>query len=468
MNPVRPLCLAAACAGLTWLAPQGAHAQTELEPAELEARDSERPAGFSFGSYGRVVAGSDLDGGRGQRHQVVNHGPRLIEDPYLELDFGYLLRSDSGAEFRALTTVALTDALFHYDGDFDGSIAIRNAYVEASHFGVDGLSVWAGSRMYRGDDIYLLDFWPLDDLNTVGLGASYRNGDTTIAAHGGVNQLANDFQYQEVDVAAPVFGTESVILLDRIRALASLRVEQIFFDVTERTSMKAVLYADYQSLGEGEFDDANDVRIELPSDRGYSIGGQFGAWGFTDNGFVNLFIRHAGGLAAYDELAVPYGFDTDRTVTSATNTRVGTSFNAETRLFGVTGGAYVEWFKDADANTYDTDDRVDGVIAVRPTLFVTRHFHQAFEVSYQRRIPNGLSARTDTFLEPAMWQFGVMPSLSLDRGSFSRPQLRAMYVASLLNDGALDAYPDEDPRAGRDVQHFLGLGVEWWFNSSYR
>lgn len=468
MISVRPLCLAIGCASLLLMQAPAASAQDDLAPDALAELEAERPSGFSFGSYGRVVAGSDLNGGRGQRHQVVDHGPRLIEDPYLELDFGYLLRADDGAEFRALTTVALTDALFHYDGDFDGSIAIRNAYVEASRFGVDGLSVWAGSRMYRGDDIYLLDFWPLDDLNTVGLGVSYRVGDTTIAAHGGVNQLANDFQYQEVDVAAPVFGTESVILLDRVRALGSLRLEQLFFDVTERTSMKAVAYADVQTLGSGAFEDDNDVRIELPADMGYTLGAQFGAWGFTDNGFINLFIRYSRGLAAYDELAVPYGFDTDRTVTSAWMTRLGTSFNAETRLLGVTGGAYVEWFRDADSNIYDADDRVDGVFALRPTLFVTRHFHQAFEVSYQRRIPNGLSARTDTFLEPAMWQFGVMPTLTLDRGSFSRPQLRAMYVASLLNDGALDAYADDDPRAGQSVQHFLGLGVEWWFNSSYR
>ena len=37
------------------------------------------------------------------------------------------------------------------------------------HYTADGrclMGIWAGSRMYRGDDIYLLDFWPLDNLNT--------------------------------------------------------------------------------------------------------------------------------------------------------------------------------------------------------------------------------------------------------------------------------------------------------------
>jgi hypothetical protein len=183
---------------------------------------------------------------------------------------------------------------------------------------------------------------------------------------------------------------------------------------------------------------------------------------------VNLFVRFSRGLAAYDELAVPHGFDRNRSVDSAWMTRVGTSFNVEHSRFAVTGGAYLEWFRDADDNTFDPDDRVDGVFALRPTVYLTRHLHQAFEASYQRRIPNGINPHTDTFLEPAMWQLGVIPTVSLDRGAFARPQIRAMYVVSLLNEGVLAEYPEDDPRHGRDVQHFLGVGVEWWFNSSYR
>ncbi len=191
---------------------------------------------FSFGSYGRVVGASDLRGGRGKETRVVAHGPRLEESPYLELDFRARYAPADGPDFDTTITLALTDALFHYDGDFDGAIALRNAFVDAGSFGVEGLSLWAGSRMYRGDDIYLLDFWPLDDLNTVGGGLRYQVGDFVLSAHGGVNQLEDAFQYQEIEVAGPGFDTEQLILMDRVRSLASLKLEQFFFDITDQVT----------------------------------------------------------------------------------------------------------------------------------------------------------------------------------------------------------------------------------------
>ena len=72
-----------------------------------------------------------------------------------------------------VATLALGHPIFHYDGDFDARLAVRNLYLEERDLGLEGLSLWMGSRMLRGDDIYLLDFWPLDNLNTVGGGVRY-------------------------------------------------------------------------------------------------------------------------------------------------------------------------------------------------------------------------------------------------------------------------------------------------------
>lgn len=447
----------------------GAAAAPPASAQEASVAEQAGPTGawdFTFGSYGRVVGASNLRGGTGKQLNVVGHGPRIEEAPYLELDLasGY---DGGGADFDVVVTMAVTDALFHLDGDFDGAIALRNAFVRAGGFGVEGLTLWAGSRMYRGDDVYLLDFWPLDDLNTVGGGARYDLAatETTIAVHAGVNQLRDEFQYQEITVAGPSFETEQLILMDRARTLASVRVEQRMLELVGDLSAKAVLWFDHQSIGEGTYENDDDVRIDLPADRGFTVGGQLGAWGFAPGAFVNVFVRHSRGLAAYDELAIPHGLDTDRTATDARLTRLALSTAYESRWFGATLGAYVDWFADADGARYDPDDYLEGAIAVRPIVFVTDHFHQAFEASYQRRVPEGLSARTDTYLEPAMWKLGVMPTLSLDRGVFSRPQLRAIYSASFLNDGARNQWPEGDVRHDESVHHFLGVGVEWWFHS---
>lgn len=438
-----------------------------VEAAEVEPAAGGTPWSFTFGSYGRVIGAANLRGGNGKQLNIVNFGPRLEESPYIELDFmtGY---DDGEIALDTVMTLALTDALFHFDGDFDGVLALRNAYVNARDFGVDGLSVWAGSRMYRGDDIYLLDFWPMDELNTVGGGVRYdiAQTQTTIALHGGVNQLRNEYQYQEETVAGPSFETEQLIRMDRVRAIGSLRLEQRYLEIADLFSAKLVLWAEYQGLGAGEFENVDDVLIQLPADRGYTLGAQLGAWGFGDNAFANLFFRHSRGLAAYDELAVPEGLDIDRSANDASLTRLALSANYETEWFGATVGGYVQWFQDADGNSNDPDDYLEGVFAIRPVIFVTDHFHQAFEYSYQRRIPEGLSARTDTYLEPAISKIAVMPTLSLDRAVYARPQIRLIYSVSLLNEGARDQWPLGDVRHDESVQHYLGIGAEWWFNSS--
>jgi len=422
---------------------------------------------FRFGSYGRIVGATDLQGGSGRQVNVVSHGPRLEEEPYLELDFGTTYRLDAFTMDTVLT-LAMTDALFHLDGDFDGTVALRNAYVRAGGFGVDGLSLWAGSRMLRGDDVYLLDFWPMDNLNTVGGGARYDIDatNTSISAHGGMAQLRDRFQFQEIEVAGPSFETEQFLLLDRSRAVGTLRLEQRFPDLLGALSAKVVLYGEAQSLPSGEFENDDQVRLPLPAERGYALGAQLGAWGWAENGFANLFFRYATGLAAYGELAVPRGLADDRSAGHARLVRIAASANHETRWFGATAGGYVQWFDDADDNRFDPDDYTEGVFSVRPVVFITDHFHQAVEASYQRRLPGGLSARTDTYLEPAMWKFAVMPTLSAGRAVYSRPQLRLIYSASLLNAGARDQWPEGDRRHERATQHFLGVGAEWWFNSS--
>ncbi|WP_438016291.1 carbohydrate porin [Sorangium sp. So ce315] len=149
-----------------------------------------RQDGFSFGSYGRVVAASDLRGRPGRDADIVAHGSRLDESSYVELT---LRRDDhwqkTGASTGVVTTLALAHPIFHHDGVFDASIALRNLYLEVSDLGAKGLSLWAGSRMYRGDDIYLLDWWPLDNLSTLGSGVKTTFDERTSAViHAGLSR----------------------------------------------------------------------------------------------------------------------------------------------------------------------------------------------------------------------------------------------------------------------------------------
>ena len=51
-------------------------------------------------------------------------------------------------------------------------------------------------------------------------------------------------------------------------------------------------------------------------------------------------------------------------------------------------------------------------------------------------------------------------------GAYARPELRLVYRAAHLNQGALDLYAPDDPRRAHPWVHYLGVQAEWWFNSS--
>lgn len=136
-----------------------------------EGKESEK-RGFVFGSYGRVQPATDLRGGMAKWANIVGHGSRLEQESYAELDFVYLFKrpDKDGPLFDFVSTIAFSESLFHNSGKWIALNTVRNLFVRAENLGWKPLGMWIGSRMYRGDDIYLLDFWPLDDANLYGGG----------------------------------------------------------------------------------------------------------------------------------------------------------------------------------------------------------------------------------------------------------------------------------------------------------
>ncbi len=432
---------------------------------------------FHLGSYGRISADWDLRGGSGDPANVVAHGSRLEQVPYAEVDLSWS-RSASpepqrpGPRMKAVFTLGFNETLFHFSGDWASGIAIRNLYAEAEGFFDGRLRVWAGSRMLRGDDIYLLDYWPLDNLNTVGGGAGLTVQGFDFAAHVGVNRLADDWQIQEITVVEEgETGTQEVVVLDRQRTVVSLQARyQRLPGEGRKVGWKAKIYGEAHGIPEGEYTDPASGREEfLPQDSGFALGAQGGVWGFGKNGFINVFGRFSRGLAAYGDLAIPYGLDTDKTASRAVEAVGGFSGNLEVGHFGLLLGGYLRFFRDADPNVYDLDDRFEWILALRPHLFVGRYYRQAFEVSLQQLIPHGLDPETDLQEPQTVVKLSALPSLALSPESLSRPEFRLVYTASFLNGGALLQYDDSDPRRAQSVQHYLGIGVEWWMGeSSYR
>src|ERR1019366_6148149 len=136
--------------------------------------------------------------------------------------------------------------------------------------------------------------------------------------------------------------------------------------------------------------------------------------------------------------------------------------------FGLLGGAYLRFFRDGDPSLTSTQKYDEGTLVLRPQVFLGEHWGVAGEASFQaRRYAFPDPENTSSPLTASLWRFGLMPYFSpAGRGSFVRPQFRVVYVATVRNRGAQELYAPQDVFYQRDVEHFLGLNVEWWFNSS--
>ncbi len=444
-----------------------------VEPVDAAMSAIDVDTGFRFGSYGRILAGTDLRGGRPEPIAVVARGPRVVEKSYLELDFAYGLRAKTGALLRTVVTLAFGDRLFHETGEFDAQPALRNFYAEATFDSATRL--WVGSRMYRGDDIYLFDYWPLDDQNTIGAGGSTRQGAVEVAAHAGVNRLSDAFQFQDKAVADPELGATTVVQLDRQRMVGSASATY-YVDAGSDLDAKVKLHAELQGLPSGTRlrDDATPEA--LPRDWGTTIGAQLGVWGLApaERGYrrhANLFARWSKGLAAFDELAPPFGFDTElRTYPRASEIVLGLGANWDDAWGHVLFGGYARRFVDADPNVRDRDDGWEYAVDVRPMAHVHKGLFAGIDVAYQARFPRGLMPSTQLAADPGVVSVAPMLAYSpMGTSAYDRPQLRLVYRVAKLSDGALALYAEDDPRRAHPTVHYLGAQAEWWFNSnSYR
>ncbi|MBS2013291.1 MAG: carbohydrate porin [Deltaproteobacteria bacterium] len=431
---------------------------------------------FEFGSYGRVWAATDLRGGLGRGTNVVAFGPRIVDEgSYAELE---LRREDKWSENvkgRVVATLALFPPFFHFTGNIQNNIGVRNLYAQGTYHDV---TMWAGSRMYRGDDIYLLNWWPLDNQNTVGGGIGapiYKSEgpgtkyETILQFHMGQQRLDNAYQVQQIPVVAPFgFGTVDVTKLDRPRTIETVKLTQFIRPGGGPAGFKAILYGELHQISAGTFQDPlTKLDRGLPQDSGFMLGSQLTYFTGVRDTYASLVMRHARGIAAYDPLAVPITFALDRTVSGASETQVAFSTNFETEHFAILGAAYVRFFRDGSPAQTSTQKYDEGTVAVRPSVFLGDHFGVSVEGSYQARRMAILQPNTEDPLSASVAKVGVMPYFSPSgKGSYKRPQIRMLYVASFRNSGARSLYAEEDVFFQRSVDHYIGLGAEWWFNSS--
>ncbi|WP_437682358.1 carbohydrate porin [Sorangium sp. So ce131] len=440
-------------------------------------------SGFFFGGVGRAVAAMDADGGPGRDADIVLRGSRLDESTYIQMD---LERQDywesTGATTRVAIRLVVDAPILHYNNarPWNINMSVRNAFVEERDLGLKGLSVWMGSRLYRGDNSELLDFWPLDWLNTLGGGVRYDlpSKRTFFAVHAGVNRPLTPYYLQTVERTPALNqpGTANVNILDRQRLISSFKASHTV-PVGEKGGVKGVLYGELHQLPSGRRETAEaGVYEDLPRDSGYVIGAQVSPFTGVNNGHLHLFLRYAGGLAAYGEFGSPFQPAPDGTASGAHELMVTMSANYETGPLGLMASGYVRSFRNA-SETFDFSDLDEGILVVRPHFYLRDWGGIAVEGSYQAQRRGRVPPPADPAAPAAaagaghhsasVVRFGLVPFLNVaGKGDFKRPQLRLIWLMTRRDEGAKALYAQDDVFSQRSWEHFIGMNVEWNFKGS--
>jgi hypothetical protein len=170
--------------------------------------------------------------------------------------------------------------------------------------------------------------------------------------------------------------SEDITVLDRPRTIETLKVTHLLrsFDPERKDGLKFVLYGEAQEISAGVYTDttvAPPGQTPLPADGGWLVGTEVAYFTGKRDTFVQIFLRHAEGIAAYDPLATPLTFSNNRTTRGSTETLLAIGANYEWGPCGVLFGGYMRAFRGGGVSATTSQKYDEGVLAIRPQFYLS-------------------------------------------------------------------------------------------------
>jgi LamB porin len=252
------------------------------------------PVPFEFHAYAR--SNFQVANGLKQGSDDLNTGwgahNRLQEGQYFELNF-QAMPIEHGS---FVSTLSSGSTSYPYDNSIGslnptgGSwLNVRNLYLQYDHVGDADGQLWFGARMFRGEDIYLFDTWPLDDHDMIGGGYARKYGESRLEFDLGVNK---DSAYGVPGNSVASGGTSPTFSADTQRYLLINKFET---KVGEARKLKTNLEFQYLPKGRGTVTTStsnNGATFNIPSDYGVEAGAQVDLWagsvGVLNYGYGNV------------------------------------------------------------------------------------------------------------------------------------------------------------------------------------
>lgn len=442
----------------------------------------------SIGSYGRVgVDWSFENGGSIGRRLNLNNmgsiGGRMEEQDYLEIApaFHWNPKEGDGTSINAQVRFSMYSNSLSYFGNSSTSslggltIAMPEIFVEARNIGGKELSIWVGSRLYRGEDVHIADHFYFNDHSGQGFGIEYKNTrfSANFVASTDTTSTVPPYFYLNIKT-----GTPSAEL--RQRTVAAIEHDvKINAENTLTFLGEAHRMADADSANEtiSENDSISQI-LNFPSDHGFVVGlrHQLEIKKLKPGSFNHFSLRYGTGIAnggdgglsqtwltfgAPDTLSLSFKGAHSLALVNHTmlNFSDKYSLNGYVILTQSKGGANSNDMATTYFGREVFNRKLDFTIGTRNEYYFNDYFHLLAELHYSQRKDgeNPTASMVKLSVSPTYVPTGI-------RDVWARPHLRFVASVARYNDYASESLysPYLQFTGSKRYGYYFGVKAEWW------
>jgi maltoporin len=437
---------------------------------------------FSIGSYGRAGIGYGL-GTEAAFPQSLNLngmgsiGGRFEENDYLELATAMHFKPTNANKDTTQINVQARFAFYTTQGQLIGNVsnksiggittALPELFAEAKNIMGSDWSVWIGARLFRGDDIHIIDHFYFDDHSGQGVGIQRKNTKFSVIFTGSIDTtstLPPNFYLNIVN------GTPTLGLRNRYISILEHEIQ------VKKGYVK--LMGEFQRLPSGIAKDT-DTQYSYPPDYGYVLGVKYNKTLSTKlpGSFNAISLRYGTGIANGGD----GGSSRTYTTYGAPNLETNSFRNANSIAFTETFllnlsqkyalNGYAIYTKSRGAS--DSKDKApdylgkqmlfnrkqDISFGARGTYFVNDWLHILHELDFAWRKDG-----TQDFAQ--MTKFTLAPTVvpTAKRDVWERPHFRFVYSVAHYNQFAADnLYSPYLAQSGtKNWGQYIGVKMEYW------
>lgn len=405
-----------------------------------------------LGVYLRAGSGSNAAGGA--QECISNKGSggnefRLGNECGIYGEFGIgatLLKAENERApfWRLFTNFAFAyNNRTDWEGNNPNNWVLREVYTEGGR--VDGLdfTAWAGKRFYRWGDVHMNDFYPVNFSGPGGGigGLHFGKGVLSFAViQNAQSDEINGATGQVTRVGNAAKSTLHVRYDDMPTAFGVLSLWAVA-GTTPSTKTTATPETNYKAATGGFL--AARLSSALTEKTRNEFGLAFGQSIMSNMG-------SSGDLVKDCDTAT----DASCNVTGSSRVRAWNSVVYEGESWSVAGALM---FDELSKGT-SADSRVRWTSAgVRPTYWITEHISLAGQAGISNVVDesDGLGARN-------LWRVTIAPQISMSKGYFARPVIRAYYSRTQWNESNQISAAGTSAAADKSIDS-LGFQTEVWF-----